>query len=140
MLLSKPSTNNMIYRLAKRSKSSYPIKPPPPEIAEYARQYGFTPPGAHHNANPYRSHGGHGGEIWMKVAMVAIPVTILAAIRAFYHEYEEEKHVMEHRPEFVPVEFLRIRRTPFPWGDGNHTLFHNPKRNPLPEGYEEVEN
>lgn len=136
MLLSKPKK---LLVLAKRCKSSgalpYKFNPPPPEAVEYARRWGFSPPGWNHTDNPYR-HIHKPSPHWMKVLYVMIPVTIAVAIRAMLHEIEEEKHVLEHRPEFVPVEFMRIRRTPFPWGDGNHSLFHNPKRNALPDGYE----
>lgn len=140
MILSK--SRNLVH-LAKRCQSAtsgsdapYPIKPPTKEEVEYARRYGFEPPGWNHLLNPHK-HVHKISRHWETVFWVSLPITVLLAIRAFYNEYQEEKHVLEHRPEFVPVEFLRIRRTPFPWGDGNHSLFHNPKRNALPTGYEE---
>jgi hypothetical protein len=139
MILSKPQA---LIRAGKRFASQHQtiskqkIKLPPKEQIEFAKEQGFVPPGFHHNANPYYSVHVPDVNFWYKVLYVAVPVTIIAGVRAFYHEWEEEKHVMDHRPEFIPMEFLRIRRTPFPWGDGNHSLFHNPKRNALPDGYE----
>ena len=75
-------------------------------------------------------------EFWKKVFLyVSCPAILLGIINTAITEKEHYDHY--HRPEFIPYEHLRIRRRPFPWGDGNHSLFHNPRTNPLPEGWED---
>lgn len=71
-------------------------------------------------------------QFWKRISlMIALPaVALVTAGVMFTHEEVE-------RPPFVPYEYLRIRRKRFPWGDGKKTLFHNPRVNPLPEGYED---
>jgi len=81
--------------------------------------------------------GGGGAALWKKMFFfVGIPAIGLGMVNAYLG------HVADHakpRPEFIPYEYLRIRTKRFPWGDGNHSLFHNPRVNPLPDGYEEEE-
>lgn len=140
MILSKP---RVLVRLAKVCKSTsaeatapYKIKVASENEMNYAKKYEFTPPASHHDQNPH-FHAHLPSPKWKKAVYVCVPLIVALTVRAIYVEMEEEKHVHEHRPEYVPVEYMRIQRTPFPWGDGKHTLFHNPTRNPVPGvGYE----
>ena len=88
-----------------------------------------------HTTAPARmsGSGGHGGGygIWKKSFFLgAIPCVILANVNAFVIADEPTP------PEFVPYAYLRIRSKKFPWGDGQHSLFHNAHMNALPDGYE----
>lgn len=117
--------------------TKYKFTPPPKEQWELAEKVGFTPPGLHHPLNPYK-HPHVPSKHWGKVAVVFSIGAVIVGIRAFIEEKKEQEHIKEHRPQYIPFEYMRIRRTPFPWGDGNHSLFHNPQRNPIPGvGYED---
>merc|ERR1712136_584167 len=79
---------------------------------------------------------GHGSmRMWKNISLfVALPAIGLTMVNAYLGEME---HMSHPRPPFVAYEHLRIRTKAFPWGDGNKTLFHNPRVNALPDGYED---
>merc|ERR1712170_35237 len=89
---------------------------------------------------PSATAGGHGGgaRLWKILSFtVAVPGVALCWINSDLKEKEHHEHFQ--RPEFVAYDHLRLRSKGFPWGDGNHSLFHNKEVNALPEGYEEEE-
>jgi len=95
------------------------------------RAYSAAAHGGEHAAG---EHAG-GIRLWKLLSLlVALPGVGVCFVNAQMKEKEEREH--GHRPEYVPYAHLRLRSKKFPWGDGNHSLFHNPHVNALPEGYE----
>ncbi|KAJ8953953.1 hypothetical protein NQ318_019196 [Aromia moschata] len=86
---------------------------------------------------PSAVSGQHEGgfKIWKNLTIfVAFPSIILCAVNC-YLAHQSGHH---EPPEFIKYDYLRVRTKRFPWGDGNHSLFHNPHTNALPDGYEEA--
>ncbi|KAM9780590.1 cytochrome c oxidase subunit 6A2, mitochondrial [Neosynchiropus ocellatus] len=80
------------------------------------------------------SHEGTGqSKTWKIVTFVVALPGVAVSMANAYMKAQNEPH---EAPEFVAYSHLRIRTKRFPWGDGNHTLFHNSHTNALPDGYE----
>ncbi|KOC63859.1 Cytochrome c oxidase subunit 6A1, mitochondrial [Habropoda laboriosa] len=84
-----------------------------------------------------RTHKGaeKGATLWRNISIfVGLPLIILSNVNSYLNSQQHHRE----RPEFIAYPYLKIINKPFPWGDGKHSLFHNPKVNYVPGiGYEE---
>uniref|UniRef100_A0A452S7Y0 Cytochrome c oxidase polypeptide VIa n=1 Tax=Ursus americanus TaxID=9643 RepID=A0A452S7Y0_URSAM len=53
------------------------------------------------------------------------------------HVFLNWHHRKHESPEFISHPNLHISSKPFPWRDGNHTLYHNSHVNPCPTAHED---
>lgn len=87
------------------------------------------------NFNQSQGHKPGGYKLYKYLtAFVCLPGIALVGVNT-YMAHQEEHHMA--RPEYIPYDYLCVRNKRFPWGDGSRSLFHNPKKNALKEGYEE---
>merc|ERR1712221_47369 len=80
--------------------------------------------------------GAHAGGTWVTWRKISIFVAIPAVLVVLGMHGRRKKHAAHGRIDFKPYAHLRVRTKPFPWGDGNRSLFHNSLTNALPDGYE----
>ncbi|XP_043825680.1 cytochrome c oxidase subunit 6A1, mitochondrial-like [Dromiciops gliroides] len=70
--------------------------------------------------------------LWrMLTFFIMLSRVVVSMLNAYLKSQDHHK-----LPEFIPYPHLCIQTKPFPWEDGNHTLFNNHHINPLPTSYE----
>ncbi|OAF69640.1 Cytochrome c oxidase polypeptide VIa-liver [Intoshia linei] len=73
-------------------------------------------------------------KFWTFVCIGGAPI-LVGAMAYVVINYKHPKRI-----PYKPYEYMYKIQRPFPWGDGNHSFFHNPKLNAVPGvGYEEEE-
>ncbi|XP_067204932.1 cytochrome c oxidase subunit 6A1, mitochondrial-like [Linepithema humile] len=86
--------------------------------------------------SPYEPHADpRKHEFFRRLSLfVVLPVISLISLITYVRQQEKAK---KPRQPYLDLPYMCRRTKPFPWGDGNHSLFHNPVKNPVrPYGYE----
>ena len=79
-----------------------------------------------------KAHAAATSDLWRKLSIYGvIPVVILASINAWnlWNEHWEHWDHMPPLEERVEYPYQNVRTKNYPWGDGDKTLFWNPKVN-----------
>ncbi|KAL1916499.1 uncharacterized protein VTP21DRAFT_5690 [Calcarisporiella thermophila] len=78
-----------------------------------------------------KKHAGEAASLWRKISIfVCVPALTLAGINAYNLAMEHAEHMKHHEDEEkVIYPHMKIRSKQFFWGDGDTSLFHNPKVN-----------
>ncbi|KAJ1550198.1 Cytochrome c oxidase subunit 6A1, mitochondrial, partial [Cladochytrium tenue] len=66
---------------------------------------------------------------WTNLLFV-IPALVGVSLYVLPDEFNHIKHLPDHAKEYVAFPHLGKRKNPFPWGDGDKSLFHNQYANP----------
>lgn len=79
-----------------------------------------------------KHHAAESADLWRKLCIyIVVPALIIGSLNA-KNLWDEHWEHWEHMPpleERVQYPYMNIRTKAYPWGDGDKTLFWNPKVN-----------
>uniref|UniRef100_A0A1D1ZCX4 Cytochrome c oxidase subunit n=1 Tax=Anthurium amnicola TaxID=1678845 RepID=A0A1D1ZCX4_9ARAE len=77
-----------------------------------------------------QEHAKSSSELWKKISLFVCPIALLASAgNALMIMKQHAQHHHEAPHDHPHFEYQKVRNKPFCWGDGDHTLFHNPAVN-----------